>query len=222
LNLRVLIIVSCILFSSVKAQRTSKFTLKPSVGITACQVHGDAYSGYNKLGVLAGLYVNAALKEKTSLEFGIIFIQKGARKNQNPAKSDYRYYYLNLNYVEVPLIVRWQTNKFFLTLGGSFAYLINYYENSDTGPILNNPFYSTEYSLNTGVGMMMTPKIGVEIRFNNSVAPIRANLVKYPYYPNALARYFNNGSYSNIIQIAFTYKITSKKDRQPSEPKEEI
>lgn len=220
LSLRGSIIIFFIGFLSVKAQITSKFTLKPSVGITACQVHGDNYSGYNKVGVVAGLYVNAALKERTSLEFGIIFIQKGARKNQNPDKFDYRYYYLNLNYVEVPLLLRWQPNKFFFTLGGSYAYLINYYEASEIGELTGmHPFRSTEYSLNTGLGMMMTPKIAVEVRFNNSVVNIRPFTGFRPYYNNPLARYFNKGSYNNIIQIAFTYKITSKKSR---EPKEEI
>lgn len=203
------------------AQRENKFTLKPVVGITACQVHGDSYNGYNKVGVLAGIYVNAALKERNSLEFGLMYIQKGARKNQNPAKFDYRFYYLNLNYVEVPLNYRWQPNKFFFVLGGSFGYLINYYESSEIGNLTGMfPFNSTEYSLNTGIGMRMTPKIDVEVRFNNSITTIRPFKGFRPYYNNALARYFNNGSYSNIVQIAFTYKINPKRER--SEPKEEI
>ena len=38
-----------------------------------------------------------------SLSF--LFIQKGARKNQNPSKGDYSAYYLNLNYLEVPVLI---------------------------------------------------------------------------------------------------------------------
>lgn len=217
MGLRVLIIIFFLVFSSAKAQRTSKFSLKPSVGITACQVHGDNYSGYNKLGAMGGLYVNAALKERTSLEFGLIFIQKGARKNQNPEKFDYRYYYLNLNYIEVPLLLRWQPNKFFFTVGGSFAYLINYYEDSDAGQQPDNPFKSTEYSLNLGIGMKITQKIDVEVRANNSIVTIRPFKGVRPFYNNPVARYFNNGSYSNIILISLTYKITPKKSRESNE-----
>jgi hypothetical protein len=191
------------------------------LGITACQVHGDNYAGYNKLGFTGGLYVNAALKKNTSLELGIIFVQKGARKNQNPAKFDYRYYYLNLNYVEVPLYVRWQPTKFFFTAGLSFAYLINYYEASEIGNLTGMyPFKSNEYSFNLGVGMMITPKLGVEVRTNNSFVTIRPWPSSFrPYYNNPIARYFNNGSYSNILQIAFTYKLGGRKK---GEPKEEI
>jgi hypothetical protein len=215
---RAFIIIFFLVFISAKAQRTSKFSLKPAVGITACQVHGDNYSGYNKLGGTAGLYVNAAIKEHTSLEFGIIFVQKGARKNQNPAKFDYKYYYLNLNYVEVPLLLRWQPNKFFFTLGGSFAYLINYYEASEVANLTGMyPFKSTEYSLNTGIGMAMTPKISCEVRFNNSIVTVRPFPGFHPYYNNPVARYFNKGSYNNIIQILFSYKLTPKKGRESNE-----
>ncbi len=221
--LRGLIIVFFLIFSTAKAQRTSKFSLKPSLGITACQMHGDNYSGYHKLGFVGGLYVNAALKERTSLELGILFVQKGARKNQNPTKFDYHYYYLNLNYVEVPLLIRWQPNKFFFTAGLSYAYLINYYEGSEIGNITGMyPFNNNEYSFNLGIGMMIgkTKKMGVEVRTNNSFVTIRPFPSNFrPYYPNVIARYFNNGFYSNILQIAFTYKLTSRKNR---EPKEEI
>jgi len=209
------------MISLLKSQQTSKFSLKPTLGISACQVHGDNYSGYNKLGLVGGLYVNAALKKQTSLELGIIFIQKGARKNQNPAKFDYNYYYLNLNYVEVPLILRWQHKKFFFTGGVSFAYLINYYEASEVGNLTGMyPFKSSEYSFNLGIGVALTPKLAVEVRSNNSFLTIRPWPTSYrPFYNNIIATTFNNGSYNNILQIAFTYKLNPKKNR---EPKEEI
>jgi hypothetical protein len=204
----------------VKAQRPNKFSLKPCLGITASQLHGDAYDGYHKLGLVAGLYVNAALKERSSLEFGLIFDQKGARKNQNPAKFDYRYYYLNLNYLEVPLIYRWQPNRFFFTLGASFAYLISYYEASEAGNLTGKiPFNSTEYSVNTGIGRMISQKMAIEIRFNNSFLPVKPLPPGYtkPYYNNIIARTFSNGCYNNIVQIAFTYKLTPGKKRESKE-----
>ena len=208
-----------------KSQETSKFSLKPMLGITACQVHGDNYSGYNKLGFTGGLYVNAAIKKQTSLELGIIFIQKGAQRNPNPTKFDYTAYYLNLNYVEVPLLIRLQPKKFFFTAGVSFAYLINYYEATEIGNITGMfPFKSTEYSFNLGLGMMITPKLAVEVRTNNSFLTIRPWPSSFrPYYNNVIARQFNNGSYNNILQMLFTYKLGGKKNSEPkNEPKEEI
>ena len=220
---KILIFILLTSFSSTKAQQESKFTLKPALGITACQVHGDKYSGYNKLGFTGGLYLNALLKKKHSLEFGIIYIQKGARKNQNVEKFDYTYYLLRLNYIEIPLVYRWQHNKFFYTVGLSYGYLINYYESSSE---LGNytglyPFLKSEYSFNIGLGMMIKPQIGVEVRTNNSyltVRPWQSGFVQ-PYYNTLLWRTFNKGSYNNIMEVVLTYKLKSKKSR---EPKEEI
>jgi hypothetical protein len=216
------IIVIIFIILNIKAQKDARFLLKPSLGISACQVHGDNYSGYHKLGGIAGLYVNALLKKNTSLEFGIIYIQKGARKNQNPAKYDYTYYLLRLNYIEIPLLLRWQHNKFFFTVGASYAYLMNYYEaSSELGDYTGlYPFLRTEYSFNLGIGMMLGSNLGVEVRSNNSFLTIRPWPGTFrPYYNNIIATTFNNGSYSNILQIAFTYKLNPRKKR---EPKEEI
>ena len=217
-----LILILLASVSIINAQRESKFTLKPALGITACQVHGDKYDGYNKLGFTGGLYLNALLKKKHSLEFGIIIIQKGARKNQNVEKFDYTYYLLRLNYVEIPLLYRWQHNKFFYTIGLSYGYLINYYETSSE---LGNytglyPFLKSEYSFNIGLGMMIKPQLGVEVRTNNSfltVRPWQSGFVQ-PYYNTILGRTFNKGSYNNIMEVVLTYKLNPRKS---SEPKEE-
>jgi hypothetical protein len=121
----------------------------------------------------------------------------------------------------VPLILRWQHNKFFFTVGGSYAYLMSYYEASDAGNLTGQfPFLSSEFSFNLGIGMMLTSKWGVEVRSNNSFLTIRPFPSTFrPYYNNIIARTFNNGCYNNILQITFTYKLNSRKNR---EPKEEI
>jgi hypothetical protein len=194
------------------AQR-SVFSIKPSLGFTACQVHGDSYSGFNKLGLMGGVYINAALKEKTSLEFGIIFIQKGAKHNQNPEKFDYRYYYLNLNYVEVPLILRYQPkSRFFLTVGASAGYLISYYEGNESGNITGySPFKSFEYSVNAGLGIQINPKWSFEMRSNNSFVTIRPwGVTSNVFYNNFIGQTFNKGLYNNIIEVFLSYKITPK------------
>ncbi len=217
------IFLFCIAIFSIKSQEISKFTLKPALGITACQVHGDKYDGYNKLGLTGGLYLNALLKKKHSLEFGIVYIQKGARHNQNPSKFDYSYYILRLNYIEIPLNYRWQHNKFFYTAGLSYGYLINYYEaSSDLGNFTGlYPFERSEYSFNIGLGMMIKPQIGVEVRMNNSYLTVRPwpkGFVQ-PYYNNLFAKTFSKGSYNNIMEVVLSYKIKSRKSR---ESKEEI
>lgn len=216
MKFKLLIVINLIAFLRLNAQE-SKFSLKPALGITACQVHGDNYAGFNKVGFTGGLYVNAQFNKTLSADLGLIFVQKGARKNSRPAKFDYTYYYLNLNYVEVPLLLRYQPNRFFITLGASYAYLINYYEESEAGDLTGkHPFDRSEYSCNLGLGMTVYKKLDIEVRSNNSFISIRPFGSSYsPYYNNFLARWFNKGYYNNILQIVFTYKLTPKKKSEP-------
>lgn len=214
-----LLIFTVLVGSYALHSQESKFSIKPSLGITACQVHGDNYAGYNKVGLVGGLYVNAMMGKTVSSELGLIFIQKGSRHNQNPEKNDLKYYYLNLNYLEVPVLIRYSPNKFFFTIGLSYAYLINYYEASESGNQTGiYPFKKDEYSFNAGIGMNLGKKLAFEVRTNNSFITIRPFGGNFsPYYNNFVARWFNKGFYNNILQMAFTYKITPKKKSESAE-----
>src|SRR3954470_18407280 len=67
--LKRLLIIFVLLQSVLSAQedRQRVFTLLPALGMNACQVHGDNYSGYNKFGFFGGAAVNARLNNQTSL-----------------------------------------------------------------------------------------------------------------------------------------------------------
>lgn len=49
-------------------------------GVSPSQVHGDAYSGFHKLGAMGGVGVESVFNEKISANLSFLFIQKGARK----------------------------------------------------------------------------------------------------------------------------------------------
>lgn len=191
------------------------FTLKPSLGINACQVHGDAYDGYNKPGVFCGAAVNARLSSRASLELGFYFSQKGAKHNPNVDKGDYSYYRLNLNYLDMPILFRYMLNPaYFLTIGPSIAYLINYTENINyTDQTGRYHFNKTELGVNIGLGRKIKGNFSFEVRCSNSITAVRsygvvANLV---FFPNPVARFFNKGFYNNILTFLVSYKLNFKK-----------
>lgn len=216
--------ISCLFFLFAlifKAQDEQVFSLKPALALNACQVHGDTYIGFNKLGFGGGLYINARLKEKLSLEFGIIYNQKGARHNANPEKGDYRYYFLRLDYIEVPVILRYQPKgRFYLTFGPSFGYLANYYQGNENGDItayLSPRRY--EFSVNAGLGMRLTTNMSFEIRSNNSFISIRPFTVPVNFYgTNVVAQTFNDGLYNNILEFIVFYRIPTKKKSETAAP----
>ncbi len=207
----ILFLFSIKLFS----QNNSVFTLKPSLGINGCQIHGDNYSGYNKVGVFAGTAVNARLKNKASFELGFYFSQKGARRNPNPGKGDFDFYNVTLNYIDMPLSFRFNVNpKYFITLGPSVAYLINYKENINYTDFTGQyPFNKLETGVNIGLGRKIKDKFYIEVRSSNSITSIRdyGVLANKVFYPNPVARFFNKGFYNNILTLMFSCNIDFKK-----------
>jgi hypothetical protein len=195
--------------------RNNVFTLKPALGLNGCQIHGDSYSGYDKLGLFAGIGINARINERTSFELGFYFSQKGSRHNPNPKIGDYTYYRVNLNYIDLPLSLRYEVNtKYFVTLGPSIAYLFSFNENINyTDVSYLYTFNKLETGLNIGLGRKIANKFYVEVRCSNSILPIRnygitGNLIPYT---NAVARFFNKGLYNNILTFFVAYKLDFSK-----------
>jgi hypothetical protein len=190
------------------------FTLKGAFGINGCQIHGDNYSGYDKFGVIAGPAINARTGDRSSWELGFYFSQKGSRHNPNHKTGDYSFYRVNLNYIDLPLTWRYMLNeKYYITLGPSLAYLISYREETERGDWTGMyPFNKTEVGINFGLGARLGEKWTLELRSSNSVTPLRdwGVLAKQVYYPNAIARFFNKGLYSNLLSLLFSYHFNAR------------
>jgi hypothetical protein len=194
-------------------QPSNTFHLLFAAGVSPSQVHGDAYSGFHKLGAIGGVGIEVVPSEKWSSSLSFWFIQKGARKNQNTEKNDLTYYYLNMNYLEVPLMVVYKQKKFLFDAGVSAGYLINYYEGSEAGNITGlYPFKKFEYSVKIGLGYAISPKWSVNLRSSNSFITTRPNRTKQAiYFNNIIARTFNKGYYNNILEFTLTYRLKTKK-----------
>jgi len=191
------------------------FSLKPSLGINGCQIHGDTYSGYDKVGLFSGIAVNAKLKEKLFFEIGFYFSQKGAQRNEVPKNNDYRSYKVILNYIDLPLSLYYKINNNYSVMAGpSLAYLISSKEYINK---TNMSAYSKFNKFEMGVNIGLTRKIKdnwlVELRCSNSITPVRSYGIAATgiVYPNPVARFFNKGLYNNILSMFVTYTIDTKK-----------
>jgi len=199
--------------SSVSKTNRNIFNILLTAGVTPAQVHGDAYSGFKKLGATVGIGIEFVFTEKASMNLSFLFIQKGAQKNQNLIKGDLTAYFLNLNYLEVPILVTYTQKKFLFDVGLSAAYLINYYEadqNMNFTGIF--PFQKFDYSVKIGLGYNISPKWFVNFRSSNSFITNRPNRIKQSiYFNNIIARTFNKGYYNNILEFTLGYRIRSSK-----------
>ncbi|HXU26687.1 MAG TPA: porin family protein [Bacteroidia bacterium] len=193
-------------------------TFRPVIyaSLVASQVDGDTYAGYSKPGFMLGAGINRQLSRIFEAEFGITFIQKGARHNysldsasrNNPANP---FFLSRLNYLEIPLTLRMNYKKFNAEIGAAAAYLIQNPPNVQT----NNPTYTDDkyrnfdFSYIVGIGYKLRPLLTVNVRFEYSIVTIRS------YYTSSVGIYhgqfpyslFNQGLYNNLLQLSLRYRI---------------
>jgi hypothetical protein len=199
---------------SIKAQNQSqRFRTILSAGIVGSQVDGDTYAGYNKSGPYAGAYVNTAFDEKNELEFGITYIQKGARKNANPNKGDLSFYLFRTNYIEVPLMYKINYKKFKFELGVSYAYLFKYSEQNTYGYYNDKKLKNYDACYNLGAGYKLSENLYVNLRYNYSFLPIRPySTISGVYLGSLWMRMFNRGLYNNDVVLSINYILKPKQE----------
>lgn len=189
------------------------FRLMLSAGIVGSQVDGDAYGGYTKAGIVAGIFTIKPIDEKSQIEFGLSYIQKGSRKNINPKAGDYTYYLLRLNYFELPLTYSYVYKEKYIFQGGlAMAYLGGSNEESHVGKI-DVPFKNIDFSYHLGLRYKTTDNLFFGIRYSYSLVPIRNFNASGVYLGTFWTRIFNQGLYNNLIQLSVNYKINPKEKK---------
>jgi hypothetical protein len=179
-------------------------------GANLCQIDGDAYYGYNKLGLNAGgiVYWNFSGKIGASLE--LLFSQKGVRgidEAYSPYVGPYfGKYYLNLNYVEVPLIVHYYlTPKYHFGLGASYSQLISssekyygvdpYFFTSD-----KYPFEKSAFDFVVSGSMVLWRGLMANVRYHYSITKLRS-----PEYVPVGFGYGNQNQMNNMFMVRLMY-----------------
>jgi hypothetical protein len=201
------ILCCCVIITNVDAQRT--FRAGVQAGINGCQIHGDSYSGFNAAGPVAGvsIAVNPDKKLHWLLEFQ--YAMKGSRKIAYPEKGDYDAFQLRLNYVELPLLVRYQYKDIYFQAGWSFGVLAKVREWDDFGEVPPRDFQRFEHASILGIGYQINEFFAVDMRMVNSMLPIKKFAVPL-YYQNRLQNLFNRGMYNNILGLTVTYRLPGR------------
>jgi hypothetical protein len=103
-------------------------------GVNTSQISGDNLSGFRQFGISAGGFAKINIDEKKSLQFEILFLQKGSRKNPDPDENDYTSYKLRLNYASVPLLYKMKYNHLVVEIGPYISALLSFNEGDENGP----------------------------------------------------------------------------------------
>jgi hypothetical protein len=175
-------------------------------GICGAQIEGDGYGGYRKLGFIAGGFVNTDLSEKMSTQFEIYFINKGSFDAAHPDKGDYDKFSVNLNYIEIPVVLQYNTNKLTFEIGLYIAKLVGTPHLEDEfGEIYVNqyPFKPFDFGGLIGASYQINERFSCNLRSKNSITPIR-DFEIYDQQVGILNQLFSRGWYN--VDLNFTVR----------------
>lgn len=171
-------------------------------GLSASQLEGDNWGGYHKAGLTLGAYTNVVLNQYVDAQLEVRYVQKGSNSN---SEENEVFYVSKLNYIEVPLFLKYSfLNKFTANVGLAAGYLQKGTEDKDgIGDEPADPsFNQFELSGLIGVEYHIIDRFYFNVRFNYSILPVRS-------HPGDQTFYLNKGQYNNVLTFAVYYQISN-------------
>ena len=190
---------------SVKAYN---FTGGVLIGFNTSQVGGDDLGGFNKLGLVVGVFINKPVLDKFSLQMEMNYAQKGSNNPNmnNNTHPNYLKQDISTTYLEVPFLIQYKQNiKTKIEAGIIPAYLINGYYKDINGKIPSqiSPFTNFDLELLIGVSYQFNTNLGFSTRLANSVIPISTE----DYNQQASFNHLRKGKYNSILTFVLHYII---------------
>lgn len=106
-------------------------------GANVSQIDGDGLAGFDKPGLLAGMAIRYPISDNLYIQPEILYIQKGSRTKQN----DPGYFIWRLNYIEIPVVIRYAFHeKFNVQAGVAADVLISSMQDTGAGFLETNNY----------------------------------------------------------------------------------
>jgi len=180
-------------------------------GVNASQVSGDGYIGFKKAGILVGLYSNFNISEKLNFQFEINYSEKGSRRNPKTDEGDTDFFLLRMNYVEVPMMLRYQKKRFNYEAGLYYAQLVSDYLEDENGrfeiPEQLNQLKGSDVGFLLGLDFYFTETIIMNWRFSTSILPVRE-------FDSGASFRFDSGLLHHYLSFSMRYEFIGKGDEK--------
>jgi hypothetical protein len=166
------------------------------IGVNGSQIDGDKIWGYDKGGMNAGAGViyNAG-KKNWELEFDITYSQKGARSS----RDDAFFMLYRLNYIAMPLVISYVSQKSHVKAqaGIGTSILVGQYfdDNGFVTRQFASPVKPMDHTIIAGLEVPLTPRLGLNLRFNYSIIAVVERPVFFNNYLSFCLRYYPSKSY---------------------------
>ncbi|MEM9920534.1 MAG: outer membrane beta-barrel protein [Bacteroidota bacterium] len=178
-----LLLTLIVLFFTTLSSAQRRFKAGPIVGVTAAQIDGDRYAGYNKLGLSSGIRVEAVLTERAALSVEILYSQRGSQ-SELVRGTDLFPFQIKTNYIAVPIQYNYKDwlveedgedpyHKVSIAGGITYSRLINatIEDGTPSSPFTNlaDFFAQDDISLNIGAAFFAGPHVGFSFRWTRSI-----------------------------------------------------
>lgn len=181
-------------------------------GMNISAVDGDGYGGYHKVGIQAGAMVYVNLSPGWAVSAEILYTTKGARgahiRESQYVGTYFDKYYLNLDYVELPLMIHRKRYRLLdYEAGISYARLVSSREwGSADVPVIIFPEYNyfntQDVCINGGMAVRIGKKMWANARMQYSLLAIRPpERIPERYYT------YHVGEYNKVITLRIMYTL---------------
>lgn len=172
------------LFAAGNAQT---FGLKAGMNVSSVSNAEDSES---KIGLNAGLFMNAPLAESFSIQPELLYNSKGVKWSDGDGTT-------NADYISVPVMFQYNaTPQFYLEAGPEFSFLMSAKDkwDGDSEDVKEN-FNSFDFSVGLGAGYYFTPNFGLTARYVAGFTDVIKDNDTDETYKN------------NVFQIGLAYKF---------------
>jgi opacity protein-like surface antigen len=179
-------------------------------GLSASQVDGDTYAGFDKVGLQGGVFVNTKFSDAWGAQMELKYNAKGARKKTNDA--DPETYSLTLHYLDIPLIANYTIREKFIIDAGLVPGYLFAKKGEENGIDFTDEeisaFKKFDLSWLIGFNYKISDNFIVNLRYSYSIFSIRD-------YENVDSNYsviaqlfgYTSGDYNNYLTMGIYYQF---------------
>ena len=187
-----------------------QFGIKGGMNVSSLSNDAGLEDSSSKIGFNAGVFLNAPLAANFSIQPEVLYNNLGSKvtltdfdiNNDNYTAE----YSRHLDYISVPVMFQYNaTPSFYLEAGPQFSFLLDARDkykstkngsttDSDTRDLNKDAFNTFDFGLGLGAGYWITPKLGINARYNAGFTDIYKE---------------NNGDSvkNNNFQVGLAYKF---------------
>ena len=187
-----------------------QFGIKGGMNVSSLSNDAGSEDSSSKIGFNAGVFLNAPLAANFSIQPEVLYNNLGSKvtltdfdiNNDNYTAE----YARHLDYISVPVMFQYNaTPSFYLEAGPQFSFLLDARDkytstkngsttDSDTRDLNKDAFNTFDFGLGLGAGYWITPKLGINARYNAGFTDIYKE---------------NNGDSvkNNNFQVGLAYKF---------------